>query len=116
MKGIRLRAKRIAETAVLLSQRIRERFPDSGLCRVSTRLLELGDKARINAPTIGRPIYGVRIAGAALILLVMSFAVVLVWTVMSQADELSAPRCPNYWKVLKRGQTWSCSSGWQSTF
>ena len=84
-----LRADHIARTAKKLSQRIFERFPESGLFRVSEEVLALGTKAAIDAPRIARPIYWVRIAGGILISLIVVMGSSLVLTVLSNADQFS---------------------------
>ena len=98
-----LRADHIARTAKKLSQRIFERFPESGLYEVSVRLLELGATAEIDAPRIARPIYWVRIAGGALIALILVMGTSLILTVLTNADQLSGVALVDLLEGLEAG-------------
>lgn len=49
--------EKISETAEKLSRRVFERFPESGLHRISKELTRLGDRASASASLISRPIY-----------------------------------------------------------
>lgn len=75
-----LRPDRIAATVEQLSKRVSERFPESGLQRVSEELVQLGEKAKTTAPLISRPIYSVRIGVGMLIGLVVVLIISLIWS------------------------------------
>ena len=82
-----LRADHISRTALKLSQRVHERFPDSGLYELTRRILELGAVAEIDAPRIARPIYWVRIVGGLVIALIIGIGTSLILKVLSDADQ-----------------------------
>lgn len=84
-----LRADHIAQTAKKLSQRIFERFPDSGLFEISKAVLDLGAKAEVDAPLIARPIYWVRVAVGGLIAFIIFLSTSLILTVLSNADQFT---------------------------
>jgi hypothetical protein len=67
-----LDASKIEATLGQLSSRIDERFPDSGLFRLSLKLLEISRRAQAQAEWIARPILGLRLAIGALILLILA--------------------------------------------
>jgi len=76
----RLNEKLLLRTLDVLSRRIEERFPDSGLGRVSRELGALGDEAVVNTAWLRRPLWWARVvAGAAvlavLVMLAMAVAV-----------------------------------------
>lgn len=71
MIGRRLEAQRIVETIELLSRRINERFPGAGLHSVCRDLLQIAQQAQRRAEQIARPMYGVRLASALLILVIL---------------------------------------------
>lgn len=74
-----LDAARIVTTVERLSSRIGERFPDSGLFKVSTQLLTVAQQAQAEADEILRPILWVRVATA---LLVVGLAVLVVLSLL----------------------------------
>ena len=81
MAGYHLDSDAILKTVAILGDRIRERFPDAGLNRVCTDLHDVAKHARKRSISIGRPMIGVRLGSAVLILLIVSvfaFAVKLV--------------------------------------
>jgi hypothetical protein len=87
----RLNEKLLLQTLDVLSRRIEERFPDSGLGRVSRELQALGDEAVVNTAWLRRPIRLARIvAGAAIlavvILLAMAVAVLPEFTTASWSE------------------------------
>jgi hypothetical protein len=84
-----LRVEKIADTANKLSQRIHERFPDSGLFGISTELVSQGEKARLTAPLIGRPIYSVRVAVGLLIIAILVLAITLVLTAVESTNQVT---------------------------
>jgi len=55
-----LDAARIVETARALAARVRERFPDSGLGRLATELVEVGRDATRLSTWLGRPVWPIR--------------------------------------------------------
>lgn len=57
-----LKAGRITETARQLSQRIGERFPDSGLSRVSVELCGIAEASEQRSDRLGRPHWPVRVS------------------------------------------------------
>jgi hypothetical protein len=84
-----LRVEKIADTANKLSQRIHERFPDSGLFGISTELVSQGEKARLAAPLISRPIYSVRVAVGLLIIAILVLAITLVLTAVESTNQVT---------------------------
>ena len=66
-----LNPDKIVETIQQLAQRIRERFPDSGLFNVCVRLHEISAQAKQRSAWIDRPIYGLRIAAGLIIFLIL---------------------------------------------
>lgn len=98
-----LRSGKIAATAEKLSQRIYERFPESGLYQVSLELVELSEKARVTAPLIARPIYSVRIGVGLLIAVIVAILVSLVWAGMQQVDEITRARFVDVVSALEAG-------------
>jgi hypothetical protein len=58
---------RIIDTLTVLGQRIKERFPDSGLSRVAQELGGLAEKARDSTDELTRPILSLRIASGLLV-------------------------------------------------
>ncbi len=69
---------KIVETVVLLSQRIRERFPQAGLNRVCQQLVDVARRARQRAAEIDAPILWARwLSGAVILLLVLLIAAAL---------------------------------------
>jgi hypothetical protein len=58
----------IVSTVGILSARIAERFPDSGLSQVCHRLHEIARQARVRSLAIGRPIWPLRVVIGGLII------------------------------------------------
>lgn len=71
-----LSEKQINQTLVRLVARISERFPDSGLSRLSRELVLIGEEASVCVAYLRRPHWGVRVAVGALIA-VMSTVIVM---------------------------------------
>lgn len=67
-----LNSEQIVETVRVLRNRIRERFPTAGLNQVCDQLLKTSQQAGSRSIKIGRPMYGIRIASASLILLIVA--------------------------------------------
>jgi hypothetical protein len=103
MPGTTLRVDKLAETADALSRRINERFPDSGLYKISRELVALGEKARLLAPSIGRPIYSVRIAVAALIAAILAIVVTLVYAGLANTDHFTRASLVDLLNALESG-------------
>ena len=83
-----LRDDRIIQTIARLQQRIRDRFPDSGLSDLCARLHQVALHASERAATISSPIRSIRIAGyATAVLLVGSFIEVIVLALQHSDDE-----------------------------
>lgn len=66
----KLDATRITDTIFVLSNRVNERFPDSGLYRVSQKLLDIAQRGEAQANWIDNPIIGLRIGVGFLIILI----------------------------------------------
>ena len=62
---------RITDTILSLSNRINERFPDSGLSKVSQMLLDIGLRTKTQTDWIAKPIIALRLSIGFLILLVL---------------------------------------------
>ena len=86
MAALTLSSDRIVETAVRLSSRIKERFPESGLFAVSLELVAMGEAARKLVTSISRPIYPVRVAVALLVAIIATIVVALVATSILNAE------------------------------
>jgi hypothetical protein len=71
----RLDERQILQTLRLLGQRIEERFPASGLGRVSRELENVGEKAVSNVAWLRKPLFPIRIAAAASALLMIALLV-----------------------------------------
>ncbi|MDH3577527.1 MAG: hypothetical protein OEO71_06870 [Gammaproteobacteria bacterium] len=84
-----LSARKIAETSETLSRRVYERFPTSGLYKLSEALVELGIKAQHAAPKIARPFYSVRIAVGVLIAGVLGIVLSTIWAVLPKMSQIS---------------------------
>jgi hypothetical protein len=67
----RLDGKQIVATLDLLCQRIRERFPESGLYRVSLEMLEVAREAQSNVAFLRRPYWPVRLAAVTFVTLLV---------------------------------------------
>lgn len=71
MSDLKLDADAIARTIDLLCRRIEERFPGSGLARVGRELDRIAKQTRQRSAAIARPILGLRLGVAALIVLIV---------------------------------------------
>src|SRR5262245_38583874 len=67
---LRLDADQVVHTVAQLHRRIEQRFPDSGLGRVSRQLLNVATQARGRSDWISKPILPLRIGIAALLLII----------------------------------------------
>ena len=77
-----LDAEKIISSLELLSQRIYDRFPQSGLYQVSKQLLAFGKNAQEDVAWTSRPILLLRIVTAILVLLLVA---AVIWTLRSLA-------------------------------
>ena len=87
----------------LLSRRIHERFPQSGLYQVSMQLLTFGKNAHEDARWIARPILPLRIGVALLVVLLIA---ALAWTlrsIVSMQDLREILRFENFIPLLEAG-------------
>ena len=66
-----LDANKVVDTLDLLSVRISERFPESGLFGVSRRLHQLASQAKQRSISIGRPFWQLRILTAVVVVSMM---------------------------------------------
>lgn len=62
-----LNPDKIVETLAILNKRIEERFPDSGIFKVSLELLKTGREAKSRAIWIGSPLWSIRVLTWALV-------------------------------------------------
>lgn len=100
---IMLRADRIVETTEILSQRILERFPATGLYHVSCELVALAKKAERKAPTIGRPIYALRVLVGLLMAVILTGGVIFIQSVIGRADQVATADLPELIEILEAG-------------
>ena len=78
-----LDSHQIMATARRLAQRIGERFPDSGLSRVSLELCGLSEASQRRVEQLRRPDMRIRVAVAAGLLLILVVAVSAIWSALS---------------------------------
>ena len=95
-----LSSEAIIETIEVLSQRIFERFPNSGLCGASKRLLSIGNQTKQQIHTILRPIFLLR---AGIVLLVSVIIVGIVGTIYTFEIPQSGFNLFNFIQVLEAG-------------
>lgn len=76
MKVDTLQPDRIVKTIQKLQQRIRERFPDSGLQKVCAQLCVISENMQSRAEWIGRPVKWLRVLTWAICVLIVIFALV----------------------------------------
>ena len=67
-----LNADRLIKTIDLLSKRIHERFPESGLFHVCRRLHEIASQASRRSSAIRRPLWSVRLFAALAVLSILA--------------------------------------------
>ncbi|HEY8428844.1 MAG TPA: hypothetical protein VIL20_10735 [Sandaracinaceae bacterium] len=82
----RLDPDKIHTTAVLLRQRIAERFPHAGLVRVADQLVELSSRARATCEELARPNWKLRIAVASVVLLLLAASIAAAVVGLTAAD------------------------------
>jgi len=95
--------QKIAVTAEKLSARINERFPEAGLHKISQELMQLGDKATLEAPRIARPIYSVRIAVAIFITVIIAIVGSMIWAAIRQLNQLTEANVVDIVGALEAG-------------
>jgi hypothetical protein len=66
-----LDSNKIISTTEILSQRIAERFPSSGLSKVAKQLLWISKQSQIRVDFIAKPLYWIRITLALLVVLIV---------------------------------------------
>jgi hypothetical protein len=97
---LRLDAGAVARTVDLLCRRVDERFPDSGLSRVARELERIAKQTQDRAVAIARPILGLRLAVALLIVMIVALLVVTL-------SSLARPKQPLEWfqfiQILEAG-------------
>lgn len=71
MPGHHLDPNQIIETVRILRNRIQERFPNAGLKTVCEDLLKIAEQARSRSIEIGRPMIGIRVLSAVIILTIL---------------------------------------------
>jgi hypothetical protein len=92
-----LDADKIVETAGVLRNRIRERFPQANLGGVADDLLEVAGRAAVNAQAIARPFLLFRICGAALVL---AFVALLTWIFLHLKISVQVDRYTEFFQGL----------------
>ena len=100
MPDLRLDAGAVARTVDLLCRRVDERFPDSGLSRVARELERIAKQTQDRAVAIARPILGLRLTVALLIVMIVALLVVTL-------SSLARPKQPLEWfqfiQILEAG-------------
>jgi hypothetical protein len=74
----RLRVDRVIATAERLEQRNRDRFPESGLCRVGAQMIEVARDGETRLDRLSRPIWPVRIVTGILCLAAVALGILAV--------------------------------------
>jgi len=74
-----LESSKIVDTVEQLGRRINERFPDSGLHKVSQTLLMISKSTERDANAIDRPIYPIRVVCTVLIALLIVSLIAAMW-------------------------------------
>jgi hypothetical protein len=95
-----LEPDKIISSLELLSRRISERFPQSGLHQVSRQLLTFGEHAQADSEYVARPIWPLRIGSAVLVLL---FIIAIAWTFRSMVISEELLRLENFIPLLEAG-------------
>ena len=95
-----LDSEKIISSQELLSRRIYERFPQSGLYQVSKQLLTFGKNAEEDSAWVARPILPLRIGSVLLVALIL-FATV--WTFRSLVISDDLLRLENFIPLLEAG-------------
>lgn len=85
--SLRLEGERIVETVERLSRRIGERFPDSGLSRLGSDLLEIAQHTQEHLDEIARPILWLRTATWLMAALLIVGALAAFWAVLAAIPE-----------------------------
>jgi hypothetical protein len=87
----------------LLSRRILERFPQSGLYQVSKQLLTFGENAQEDAKWIVRPILPLRIITAILVVLIIAAVLWTLRSMVSMENLREVLRLENFIPLLEAG-------------
>ena len=95
-----LESEKIISSLELLSRRIYERFPQSGLYQVSKQLLTFGQNAQEDLEWVARPILPLRI-GSVLLVSLLIFATV--WTFRSLVVSEDLLRLEKFIPLLEAG-------------
>jgi hypothetical protein len=82
-----LKEEKLVETAERLTQRVGEKFPDSGLSRVAVEVAQVTQEALVRAESIRRPNWWLRGGLIALVVLVVG---IFIQQVVTRADDISA--------------------------
>ena len=78
---VHLQADKIVETARILQARIEDRFPNSGLAKLSADLWNVAYASRQRSNRISRPIWSIRVTVGLLIALIVAGIIAGFWTV-----------------------------------
>ena len=95
-----LDADRIIQSLEVLSKRIYERFPQSGLFQVSNQLLAFGRNAQEDSVWVAKPIVLLRIASGLLVLMLL---VAAAWTLQTVDLPEETPRLVEWVTLLEAG-------------
>ena len=90
MPDLKLDADAVGRTVDLLSRRIDERFPGSGLGRVARELGRIAGQTQQRAQAIGRPILGLRLGVAFLIVFITAVLAATVASLRKPKEPLEA--------------------------
>lgn len=99
----RLDPLKIMSTAELLSRRIRERFPDSGLARLSDELVTLASHAKETSEWIEQPNMRLRALSVAVVTLIVGVSVFAVVTTVRIGRQTSGFGLPELVQVAEAG-------------
>lgn len=83
-----LNSAKVIETIERLSQRIENRFPESGLGRLCRKLLQISRVTQERTEWIGRPILSLRIGSLLLVGMIIAGLIVAVFAVTKPADSV----------------------------
>lgn len=92
-----LNPEKIVETVRRLRDRIQERFPDANLGKVASALLEIAEKAAVNAEAIAQPLLPLRIGIA---LLVVTFLILIGWVMVHSRIDTKVDRFSEFLQAL----------------
>lgn len=95
-----LDSERVIETIKKLQDRIKERFPNSGLGRVCGELLEIAKKSKERIAWMERPHYGLRVATLIIIGLIL---MILIQGIISMSVPVERYQFSEFIQVLEAG-------------